>query len=105
MPYQTKLTTVAEADLAAMDQRTRKAVIRKIAGLRDNPEQGKPLLGELKGLRSLTALRRWRIIYTIQHHKIRVLVLAMGMRRQGSPDDVYEIAKILRRRFAQKEGR
>ena len=93
MPYQIKFTTVADADLAAIkDRRIIKSVISKIEGLGENPELGKPLRRELKGFRSLTVLGRWRVIYKIQHNIITVLILVIGMRRQGSPDDVYEMA-------------
>jgi len=60
----------------------------------DTEKQGKPLLGELKGLWSARAVRqRYRIIYRISKNK--VIVLLVGIRKGGEKKDIYELASKL----------
>ena len=78
-------------------------VIRdRIDGLAQEPEkQGKPLTGELTGYRSLRAVgQRYRVIYRIEQGKVLVLVMALGIRMEGSGKDIYALAqKLLRLRL------
>ncbi len=74
----------------------------RIDGLAEEPEkQGKPLTGELTGYRSLHAVgQRYRIIYRIEEGKVLVLVMALGIRKEGSGKDIYALArKLLRLRL------
>ena len=74
----------------------------RIDGLAEEPEkQGKPLTGELTGYRSLRAVgQRYRIIYRIEEGKVLVLVMALGIRKEGSGKDIYMLAqKLLRLRL------
>ncbi|MEN3335667.1 MAG: mRNA interferase RelE/StbE [Blastocatellia bacterium] len=79
------------------DQRVRAKIIETINRLVDEPEkQGKPLVGELAGYRSLRAVgQRYRIIYTVNQNEITVIVVAVGLRRAGSHSDIYELARKL----------
>jgi len=63
--------------------------------LADDPErQGKALLGELAGFRSIRAVgQRNRIIYQIRGNEIVVVIVAVGIRRDGARDDIYNLAK------------
>ena len=65
--------------------------------LSEEPElQGKPLLNELAGYRSVRAVgQRYRIIYKIENKKIIVYVVALGIRKEESKKDIYELAKKL----------
>lgn len=84
------------------DQRIREQVLVRARSLATDPEkQGKALLGELAGLRSLRAVgQRCRIIYRVGRTRVVVLVVAVGIRREGSRRDIYEIArKLLRTRL------
>lgn len=84
------------------DQRVREQIVGRAEKLADDPEkQGKPLLGELTGLRSLRASgQRYRIIYRVDRGRVLVLIVAVGIRKQGSRRDVYELAqKLLRARL------
>jgi len=65
--------------------------------LADDPErQGKALLGELAGFRSIRAVgQRNRIIYQIRGNEIVVVIVAVGIRRDGARDDIYNLAKKL----------
>lgn len=53
-------------------------------------------MGEFQGLRSLRAVgQRYRIIYRVDRGRVVVLVVAMGIRKEGSRKDVYELARKL----------
>ena len=81
------------------DRRIREKIAERIDGLANDPlKQGKPLTGELSGYRSLRAVgQRYRIIYLIESKKVLVLVVAMGIRKEGSKVDIYTLAKNLLR--------
>lgn len=84
------------------DRRVRDKIRDRIDGLAEEPEkQGKPLTGELTGYRSLRAVgQRYRIIYRIEEGKVLVLVMALGIRKEGSGKDIYALAqKLLRLRL------
>ncbi len=96
--YRVLLTPTARSMLAAVkDRRTLEQIRDRIDGLSEDPEvQGKPLLGELKGYRSLRAAgQRYRIIYTVQEKRVVVFVVAVGIRHEGSRRDIYALAKKL----------
>ncbi len=79
------------------DRRIRDLIIKRTDDLKEDPEkQGKPLLGELSGYRSLRAAgQRYRIIYQVVKGKVLVYVSAVGIRREGSAGDIYNLAKKL----------
>ena len=79
------------------DLRVRQQVLKRAQQLESDPEkQGKPLLGELSGLRSLRAVgQRYRILYRVERRRVTVLDLAIGIRREGSRGDIYALAKKL----------
>lgn len=52
-----------------------------IDGLAADPFQGKPLKGELKGSYSFR-VGSYRILYEIEHRRLRVLVIDIGHRRE-----------------------
>jgi len=77
------------------DRRIREKIGQVIDRLADDPEkQGKALLGELAGFRSIRAVgQRNRIIYQIRGNEIVVVIVAVGIRRDGARDDIYNLAK------------
>lgn len=79
------------------DRRVREKLVSVIDRLAEEPEkQGKPLFGELSGFRSTRAVgQRYRVIYTIKGDEVVVLVVAVGIRREGAKDDIYTLAKKL----------
>ena len=103
MRWQVGLTPHARVMLEAIqDRRVRDKIRDRIDGLAEEPEkQGKPLTGELTGYRSLRAVgQRYRIIYRIEEGKVLVLVMALGVRKEGSGKDIYVLAqKLLRLRL------
>jgi len=89
---------------AIPDARIREQVLKRSTQLASEPEkQGKPLLGELSGVRSLRAVgQRYRILYRVERKRIVVLVVAVGIRKEGSRGDVYALArKLLRTRLVE----
>jgi len=79
------------------DRRIQEVIITKVEGLSQAPEQqGKPLIGKLMGFRSLrVASQRYRVVYRIERQKVLVIIVAIGIRRDGSKSDIYELAQKL----------
>lgn len=98
MKWQVLLTPTALKLLADIsDRRIREKIGSVIDRLAEDPEkQGKALLGELVGFRSIRAVgQRYRIIYQIRGNDIIVVIVAVGLRRDGAKDDIYNLAKKL----------
>jgi mRNA interferase RelE/StbE len=91
--------TVLKLVEAIPDQRIRRLITQRAEQLTRSPEQqGKPLIGELAGFRSVRAVgQRYRIVYRVERREITVLVVAVGRRRSGEKGDVYELARKLLR--------
>ena len=88
------------------DRRVRELLIKRIDQLSEEPEQqGKPLIEELAGYRSVRAAgQRYRIIYRVVNDAITVFVVAAGIRREGSGKDIYHLArKLIRLRLLEPE--
>jgi mRNA interferase RelE/StbE len=98
MSWGISITPAAMRMLADIsDRRIREKISAVISRLAEDPEkQGKALLGELAGFRSIRAVgQRYRILYTINDREIVVVVVATGIRREGAKDDIYNLAKKL----------
>ena len=98
MKWQILLTPTALKFLSDIsDRRIREKIGAVIDRLVEDPEkQGKSLLGELSGFRSIRAVgQRYRIIYQIRGNDIVVVIVAVGIRRDGAKDDIYNLAKKL----------
>ncbi len=96
--YDVLITKKAKEMLGQIsDQRIKKEVWDAARGLVTDPhKKGKPLVGELQGYRSLrVSNQRYRIIYTVQDDKVIVLIVAIGMRKQGDKGDIYKLAQKL----------
>ena len=100
MRWQIKLTLPALNQLAAIkDTRVKESIGRRLNALENDPEQqGKPLADELTGYRSIRAVgQRYRILYKLEAQQVIVVVVALGIRKDGDKKDVYELAKKLAR--------
>jgi len=98
--WRIKLTQPALRQLEAIkDIRVRESIGRRIDALENDPEkQGKPLKDELTGYRSIRAVgQRYRILYKLEAEQVVVLVVTVGMRKEGDKADVYALAKKLER--------
>jgi mRNA interferase RelE/StbE len=94
--------TALQLVTAISDRRVRRLIAQRADQLANSPEQqGKPLIGELAGFRSVRALgQRYRIVYRIERQEVVVLIVAVGRRRSGDKTDVYKLArKLLRQRL------
>jgi mRNA interferase RelE/StbE len=72
---------------------------KRIRGLVTDPEkQGKPLLGPLRGFRSVRVYHeRYRILYRVDRTEVVVMVVALGIRKEGDRQDIYALAQKLLR--------
>jgi mRNA interferase RelE/StbE len=107
-PTEYKLAYSIEAanQLRERDGSIRGTVAKKARTLQKSPDQvGKALTGDLSGYRRIVAAGRYRIIYRVLdggepeldedgdlRYLGRVEVVCLGIRREGSSSDVYEIA-------------
>lgn len=98
MKWQIIMQPIAEKLLADIgDRRVRESISKRIDGLAIDPEkQGKPMIDELRGYRSIRAVgQRYRILYKVEAERVIVVVVALGIRKEGDKKDVYELAKKL----------
>ena len=78
------------------DRKIQQRILNHIERLTEEPlKQGKQLVKDLSGFRSIYAAGRFRIIYKVDGHKVTVYILAVGIRKQGDKKDIYLIAKKL----------
>lgn len=107
MTWRIVLTPTARGMLAEVrDRRVQRLLAKRIDALAEEPEkQGRPLTGELAGLRSVRAVgQRFRILYRLEADLVVVLVVAVGIRKEGAGKDVYALArKLLRLRLLEPE--
>jgi mRNA interferase RelE/StbE len=99
------ITPAAQRMLQAIpDERVRGKIGGVIDRLRQEPEkQGKALLGELAGYRSVRAVGlRYRILHKVEKARVIVIVVAVGLRKEGAKQDIYALArKLLRLRLTE----
>ena len=105
MTYRIVMAPTALRMVAAVsDRRFRDLIVKRIDELKTDPEkQGKALIGELGGYRSLRAVgQRYRILYRVCREDIIVYVVAVGIRKEGSRADIYRLArKLIRLRLVE----
>ena len=78
------------------DKKIQRTILDRIEQLSEQPDkQGKNLVQDLSGFRSVNAAGRYRIIYKIDKKTVIVYVLAAGIRKEGDKKDIYKIAKKL----------
>jgi mRNA interferase RelE/StbE len=102
MRYRVVLTGQAKQLLTGIQDRQEQGIIlTRLEQLAESPEQqGKPLRGGLTGYRSIRAIdQRYRIIYQVLEAQVLVIVLAIGRRKAGDRQDVYELASNLMQIF------
>jgi mRNA interferase RelE/StbE len=94
--YRIEITPTALSMLKDIkDRRINNAIQERIEKLIDEPDkQGKELHGELRGYRCVRAVgQRYRIIYRIKNSAIIILIVAVGLRKEGDKKDVYKLAQ------------
>lgn len=98
MNWQIMFTPEAQAMMDAIkDRRVKEKIGERINKLAEDPiKQGKALGAELTDLYSVRAAgQRYRIIYSLDGEKILILIVGVGIRREGSKTDIYALAKKL----------
>ena len=94
--YSIKLTQIAADFISKLDSKSQQQVLEKIEVLKEEPlKVGKPLKGNLQAYRSIRSVgQRYRIIYQVKEAEIEVVVVAVGIRRDGDKKaDIYELMK------------
>ncbi len=76
-------------DIPRLPRNIQRGLIRKLSQLQEKPEWGKILRGDLQGYQSLP-LSRYRIIYRYDGASDMIIVLAVGIRKEGSSKDIYQ---------------
>lgn len=98
MKYTVRINREALKQLESItDRRIRQELFDRIKELAIDPDQqGKPLRNELAGLRSVRAVhQRYRIVYQVEREEIVVVVVAVGIRKEGDRADIYRQAALL----------
>ncbi len=78
------------------DRKIQRTILDRIKKLAEEPDkQGKKLMKDLSGFRSVHAAGRYRVIFKIDRQTVVLYVLAVGIRKEGDKKDIYQIAKKL----------
>jgi len=94
--YTIRITpTALEMIRGVGDRRVKELIQKRIDHLsRDADKQGKELHGELQGYRCVRAAgQRYRILYRVDAMTVIVLVVAVGIRKEGDRKDIYALAQ------------
>lgn len=106
-PYAIKWTeTALKMAEAISDRRVRGLILARVGELATAPSvMGKALTGELAGYRAIRAAgQRYRIVYRVERRQVTIFVVAVGRRKEGDRQDVYELARrLLRQRLLGEE--
>lgn len=92
MSYSITLTDLAKEMLKEIsDKRIRANIGKRIDKLATDPILlGKPLKGKLAGYRSTrAAAQRYRIIYEVREEQKAVVVVGVGIQKEGDKKDIY----------------
>src|ERR1041385_6214087 len=98
MGWEVIIMPLAMKQLAAIsDKRIQEAITKVLDSLESDPDKrGKQLIENLTGLWSIRASRqRYRIIYKLDKDRKEVVVVALGIRKEGDRADIYALAKRL----------
>ncbi|HZR41579.1 MAG TPA: type II toxin-antitoxin system RelE/ParE family toxin [Ktedonobacteraceae bacterium] len=98
--WQIQIAMGAQLHLSTItDKRIQRQISERIDRLQYDPDkQGKPLQDELEDYRSVRAVRKhYRIIYKVEEEQIVVIVVTVGIRKEGDKKDAYNLAKKLAR--------
>jgi mRNA interferase RelE/StbE len=82
--YKTELSRQAEKELERVfrsDRSLYERFLRAFQAIAQDPAQGKPLHGQLRGLSSYR-LGSYRILYETHHHRLVVVIIDLGHRRE-----------------------
>ena len=79
--YSIEITPPAEKQIRKLPKQVQKQVVVRAMQLTENPRP--PGAKKLQGVKALYRIRQgdWRILYTIDDHKLKILVVKVGHRR------------------------
>ncbi|MDP8230469.1 MAG: type II toxin-antitoxin system RelE/ParE family toxin [Candidatus Gorgyraea atricola] len=89
--YKIAYTKEAKERIDKLDKKKKRQIKEAVERIAQNPEIGKQLLHEFKGLSSYRS-GDYRVIYRVYHQEILILILTIGHRK-----DIY---KLLKRKLA-----
>jgi mRNA interferase RelE/StbE len=91
------LPTAQQMVLEIVDRRIQEKILERMTALDTDSElQGKPLGDDLKGYRSIRAVgQRYRVLYRVERSNVTVVIVAAGIRKAGSREDIYRVATKL----------
>ena len=97
MRYTVRVTDTCLALIEKIpDKKIQRTILDRIEGLSDAPDkQGKMLIKDLAGFRSVRAAGRYRILYKVEQRTVVVYILAAGIRKHGDKKDIYQITRKL----------
>ncbi len=97
MKYKILITDTCIALIGKIpDKKIQRIILNRIEKLSAEPDkQGKILVKELSGFRSIHTAGKYRIIYKVDKQTVIVYMLAAGIRKQGDKKDIYQITKKL----------
>ena len=75
------LSQKASRDIRKLDRRYQKAIARSFSILANNPQQGKSLVGDLKGYYSYR-IGKIRVVYSLNRDQRIIEVKAIGLRKE-----------------------
>lgn len=96
LTYAIRITpTALEMIKGVKDRRVSDLIQKRIDQLSLDPDkQGKELRAELRGYRCVRAAgQRYRILYRVEATTVIVLVVAVGIRKEGDKKDIYALAQ------------
>ena len=79
--YRIELTEEFKGILGKFNSSMRQRILKKINQLKEKPELGKPLSGNLSGLWTLR-IDKYRVLYRILQDKLIIIVLTIGHRKR-----------------------
>ena len=82
--YKIELARQAEKELArgfGSDRSLYDRFLRAFHSISQNPSEGKPLHGQLRGLSSYR-MGSYRILYETQHQRLLIVIIDLGHRRE-----------------------
>ena len=98
MAWDVSFTEAAMESLRGIsDRRIQRLIVNRAQQLAEDPHgSSTPLRDELRGMRSTRAVgQRYRIVYRIDEERRMVIVVAVGIRREGHRNDIYTLAQRL----------
>lgn len=93
--YRVVVTPEGEKLLKALDPAVFQIIEKTVSKLKNSPELGKPLTGDLMGLLSWK-VSRYRVVYSLDEKKRTLVIVGAGLRKEGDKKDVYRLLRRLK---------